>query len=64
MLQKGALTENENIVKYVNMGLISLTRFSVKKDNVITKAFLMNGANWCKILPTAPEGCIIKNETE
>ena len=63
-LPKGAVSENENITKFVNMALLSLTKFSVNKDTEIVKAFLCSGANWCKILPTAPEGCIIKNETD
>ena len=63
-LPKGALSENDNIVKYVNMSLLSLTNFCTSKDCETTKAFLLKGENWCKILPTAPPGCIIKNETD
>ena len=68
MLPGGALTENDNIVKMCNelepMGLLSLTRFSTSKDCETTKAFLLSGENWCKILPTAPPGCLIKNATD
>jgi hypothetical protein len=43
---------------------ISDTTFTTEKDVETTKTFLLNGQNWCYILPTAPPGCVIKNETE
>ena len=64
MLPGGALTENDNIVRLCNMNLLSLSRFSTSKDCETTKAFLLDGENWCKILPTAPPGCIIKNSND
>ena len=44
--------------------ILSETDFHTDKDCETTKAFLLSGAMWCYILPTAPPGCIIKNETE
>ena len=44
--------------------MLSETNFRTQKDCETTKAFLLNGNNWCYILPTAPPGCIIKNEND
>ncbi len=63
-LPNGAKTENEHIADFVNTGLISKTKFSTNMPVEFTKKFLLNGSNWTKILPTAPEGSYVKNETD
>ena len=45
------------------MDVFSDTQFTTIADCSSTKAFLMSGVNWCKIIPTIPSGGVVKNES-